>query len=108
MASEAWFRNIVLKGPLMFGAFRTDDAFLICMLSVLPWLPGETECNICFACADDGAMWQLMTLLRFSIDWAKKRKCTIWRLTSDTTYDLGPLALRLGAKEITPRYALNL
>ena len=29
MASEAWFRNIVLKGPMIFLPVRTDNAFLI-------------------------------------------------------------------------------
>jgi hypothetical protein len=104
----AWFRNIVLKSPLMFYAVRSQDAFVITMISVTPWLPGSIEANIIFICADDDAMWQALRLLRCSVDWARRRKCTLWRLSSDTAYELGPLAKRLGATELSPRYALRL
>lgn len=108
MATEGWFRNIVLKTPIMFYPVRLSDSFLIAMLSCLPWLPSEFDCNIICVCADDGAMWQTAKLLRSSIEWARKRKCKHWMLASDTAFDLAPMAKRLGATELWPRYMINL
>jgi hypothetical protein len=78
------------------------------MLSGIPWLAGELEANVVFICADDGCMWQALRLLRCSIDWARRRRCTTWRLASETDYDLGPLARRLGVTEQSPRFILQL
>ena len=105
--TENWFRNIVLKSPMTFYATRMSDAFQISMLSVMPWLPAEPECIELFVCADDGKMWQALKLLRDSIDWARKRRCAMWRLSSDTDSDLVGLAKRLGATEISPRYTIR-
>jgi hypothetical protein len=103
-----WFRNICLKGPLLFQPIRTDNAFCITMLSVLPWLPAEWEANVVFICADVGAGWDAIHLLRASIEWGRKRKAHRWRLMSETDFDLAPLAKRLGATELSPRYSLRL
>lgn len=103
-STQAWFANIVLKSPLMFYAIRTADAFVITMLSIVPWLPNEIDANVIFVCADDDAMWQAFRLLRCSIEWAKRRRATLWRLSSDTDVDLRAIAKRLGATEIAPRY----
>lgn len=108
MATEAWFRNIVLRAPLVFLAVRLDGAFLIAALNMIPWAPGELEGNVVLVVADEGCMWQALELLRFSIAWAKMRRATEWRLTSETEVELGPLAKRLGAKELSPRYCLRL
>ena len=105
--TENWFRNIVLKSPMTFYATRMSDAFQISMLSVMPWLPAEPECIELFVCADDGKMWQALKLLRDSIDWARKRRCAMWRLSSDTDSDLVGLAKRLGVTEISPRYTIR-
>lgn len=108
MATEAWFRSIVMKAPLVFLPVRLDDAFLIAALNIIPWVPGELEANVVMVAADEGCMYQALELLRFSIEWAKKRRATEWRLTSETEVELGPLAKRLGAKELSPRYCLRL
>jgi hypothetical protein len=108
LATEQWVRNLVLKGPMIFLPIRTDDAFLIAMLSTTPWMPSVPECNVGMVCADDGAVWQAVTLLRASIEWARRRKCSIWRLSSDTDYDLTPIALKLGARELSVRHVLRL
>ena len=105
---EGWYRNIVLKSPLMFHAARTQNAFAISMISCLPWTPSEFECNIVFICADDGAMWEAMKLLRDSIEWARIRKCVRWKLSSDTETDVYAMAKRLGATQISPRFSLEL
>jgi len=105
---EGWFRNIVLKGPLMFRPARTANAFAISMISTLPWRPAEFECSIVFVCADDGHMWEAFKLMRDSIAWARKRRCVRWRLTSETDVDLHQMAIRLGAKQISPRFTLEL
>lgn len=108
IATEGWFRNLVLKGPLMFLPIRTDDAFLIAMLSTTPWRPSTPECNVAMIAADDGCAWQAVTLLRISIGWAKSRKCFLWRLSSETDFDLKPIARKLGATEPDHRWVLKL
>lgn len=105
---EMWVRNIVLKGPMMFLPIRTDNAFMIAMLSTTPWVPQTPECNVALVCADDGCMWEAVMLLRASIEWAKRRKCSLWRLSSETDFDLEPIALKLGARERSVRYVLRL
>ena len=104
--TETWFRNIVLKSPLTFYATRTENAFQISMLSVMPWTPAEPECIVVFACADSGKGWQIIRLLRDSIAWARRRRCTIWRLSSDTDAEMVAIGKRLGAIEISPRYCI--
>jgi|HubBroStandDraft_6_1064221.scaffolds.fasta_scaffold00529_23 hypothetical protein len=108
MATEGWFRNIVLRAPLVFLPVRLDGAFLIAALNIIPWAPGELEANVVLVVADEGRMWQALELLRFSIDWAKMRRATEWRLTSETEVEFGPFARRLGANELSPRYCLRL
>ena len=106
--TEAWFRNTVLKSPLMFYATRLRSSFCVSMLACVPWLPNDFECHVVLACADDGAMWEVMKLLRDSIRWARFRKCKIWRLSSDTENDFAAIARRLGVTEISPRFSMEL
>jgi hypothetical protein len=108
MATEGWFRNIVLRAPLVFLPVRLDGAFLIAALNIIPWAPGELEANVVLVVAEEGGMWQAIELLRFSIDWAKMRRATEWRLTSETEVEFGAIAKRLGALEVSPRYCLRL
>jgi hypothetical protein len=77
------------------------------MLSVMPWLPADAECNVIFVCADDGAMWEALRLLRDSLAWARNRKCALWRLSSDTEFEFPGVAKRLGCTEISPRYLIR-
>jgi hypothetical protein len=91
----------------MFYAARTQDAFCITLLSITPWLPTEIDANVIFLCADDDCMWQGLRLLRCSIEWAKRRNATLWRMSSDTDYDLRMLAKRVGATEVAPRFVLR-
>lgn len=108
VSSEAWFRNRVLKEPLLFWAQRTDNAFAIAFISTTPWIPKEFECSVIMLVADDGHYWEAIRLLRGSIDYARSRKCTYWRLTSDTDTDLAMFARRVGATEISPRFTIRL
>jgi hypothetical protein len=108
IGTEQWFRNIVLKSPMLFFPYRSENAFIIGMISCLPWLPAEFECNVIAACADDGAMWQVFPLLRASVDWARKRKCNTWRIVSETEFDFCQIAKRIGATEVSPRYVMRL
>lgn len=107
-AGEMWVRGVVLRSPLMFWPMRTDNAFLIAMLSIEPWLPTETRCHVAMICADHDCMWEAVGLLRASIEWARRRRCAEWRIESATDFDLAPIALKLGAKEISPRHVLRL
>ena len=108
MATEMWVRGIVLKSPMMFWPCRTDNAFCIAMISTTPWNPSTPEANVVLVCAEEGHMWEAVMLLRASIEWAKRRKCSLWRLSSETDFDLAPIALKLGAKEPNVRWVLRL
>ena len=107
ISTEQWFRNVVMKQPLLFYPARTENAYCISMLGLLPWLPTEVECNVVFICTEPGFMWEGIHCLRASIDWAKSRRCKLWRISSDTDYDLRAIALRLGATEVSPRFELR-
>lgn len=108
LTTEGWFRNICLKNPTIFYPIRLANSFLIGMLSFLPWLPSQCDFNVICVCADDGAMWETLKLLRASVDWARQRGCKHWLLASDTVYDLAPMAKRLNANEISPRFSITL
>ena len=108
ISSEGWFRHIVLKSPLVFYPARAPNAFTVSMLSHEPWHPADFVTNVIFTCAEEGHMWEVVHLLRDSIEVAKKRRCTSWRIWSDTDYDIGHLARRVGAKQVMPRYELRL
>ena len=107
-AAGLWFVNFVTKNPLLFYPVRTENAFLIASLNVPPWQPGECECNVLQSCAEEGAMWELLKLFRASVSWAKRHRATLWRVTSDTEFDLGALCRRVGAKEQTARYWMRI
>jgi hypothetical protein len=107
-STEGWYRNIVLQSPLLFYPARTDHAFCISMLSLVPWFPNDLECNTIMICAEDGWMWHAIHLLRNSIDWARSRKCTVWRVSSETDYNFEPLARRLGCTSKSPRFSMRL
>jgi hypothetical protein len=106
--TEAWFSTAVLQNPLAYYAVRTDDAFLIALLRPLPWLPNDFEAHIIVVCADIGKIWQVMPLLRASIDWARHRKAVAWHFQSDTMFDVAPLVRRLGAASLEPRFIIRL
>lgn len=108
LTTERWFRAAVCRDAMNMLAVRTDGAILVAMNTVLPWIPSEPEVNIVCICADDNAGWQVIILLRKSIEWARLRNAAKWRLTSDTSYDVWPLALRVGATSIRPRYEIDL
>lgn len=108
LGAEMWFRNIVLKQPMVFLPVRSDAAFAIAMVNVVPWLPARWETNIVMFCADDGKIWEGLALLRATIEWARQRKCVEWRISSETAAELAPLAKRLGAEELSPRYRMRL
>jgi hypothetical protein len=99
--SERWIREVVLRTPLLYSAWRTDDAFLIALLSLNPWLPNDIECHVVVTCADFGHVWQTVPLLKHSIKWAKERKAVSWTFYSDTEHDIAPLMKRIGARMMT-------
>lgn len=107
-AGEMWFRHVCLKQPTVFLPLRTDGAFLVVLISTLPWLPSEWEANMVHLCAEDGCMWEAVRLVREGIAWAKQRRCTEFRMSSETSYDLGPIAKRAGMTELRPKYCVRL
>lgn len=107
-AAEMWMRNIVLKQPMVFYPIRTDNAFMVTLVALLPWLPGEPEANVVLLCAEDGHIWDSVRLTRASLEWAVRRNCWRWGFNSDTVFDIGPIAARMGLVSRCPRYVMNL
>ena len=107
-AAEMWLRNIVLRQPMVFYPIRNDHAFMVTLISLLPWLPGEPEANVVLLCAEEDHVWDSVRLARASFVWACRRNCWRWGFTSDTGFDLGPIAHRLGIVERQPRYVVPL
>ena len=107
VAAEMWMRNVVLKQPVVFFPVRTDHAFCVALISVIPWMPAEPEANLVMLCAEQGFMWDAIALLREAAAWASRRRCTELRITSETAFDLAPIAQRLGAIELPSRFALR-
>lgn len=105
---EAWFLRYVFNNPEHFFAVRTDNAFIVAKRERQPWFPDEPEVSVQLACADNGCMWELFRLMRSSIEWAKFYDCKTWRCCSNTEYDFAPIAKRLGAEEIQPRFVMRL
>lgn len=106
--TEAWYKNIVLSNPLQFIAIRTDRAFSVAHLEAMPWTAFELECCVMFTCAEEGAMWEAVKCLRMTLFWARQRKCKRWHLWSETTFELGPMAKRLGINRTATRYIKDL
>jgi hypothetical protein len=107
-AGEMWMRNIVLKQPMVFYPTRTARAFMVTLVSLLPWLPGEPEATVIMLCAEEGAIWDAVRLTKASYEWAIRRHCWRWGFNSDTDFDIGPLAHRLGLVTRCPRYVAYL
>jgi hypothetical protein len=108
IGAEGWFRNTVLKSSILFYPARTENAFCITMLACEPWVPSEYTANAIFTCAEEGAGYDAIRLLRDSIAWGRMRRCVAWRIWSDTDYDVAVLARRVGATEVLPRHSLRL
>ena len=111
--ADAWLLNVVLPNPIQFYATRTANAFQVTNLTTTPWTPQKFKADIVFICADrtspEGkSVWETLSLLRDSIQWARDRRASAWQFETETEHDLKPLMQKLGAKEITPRYRLTL
>ena len=108
LSAEGWVRNIVLKQPMVFLPIRSADAFLIAIVSCIPWSPAKLECNVALVYAEEGHMWEAVALIRESIAWGRRRGCHEWHVSSESVFDLGPIAKRVGADECPPRYRVRL
>lgn len=107
--TEAWLREVVLRGPMIFHAVRTQDALCISLMTSYPWLPNERLVNVVSIVAEHGAIWQALAVLRASIAWARSRKAASWRCQSDVDVtDLEPLMKRLGIPPASPRFKIAL
>ena len=96
----------VIRSPQAL-VLRDDDACCITVITTSPWhTPTESEAHVVFAFADKGKHWQLVRLLRQSVQWARMRGCKLWRCHSDTEYDVGVLAKRIGAKQAPQRWLI--
>jgi hypothetical protein len=106
-ATALWIRNVVLRNPLVFCAIRNDHSYVIAHLAVIPWFPRSIECNTCIVCADIGHMWRVIPVLRSAVEWARRHRASAFRITSQTEFDLGPIAKRLNMTKSFPLYSLE-
>jgi hypothetical protein len=86
---------------------RTGRAFMIAGLIMPIWRTENPECNIIALCAEEGAHWEAVKLLRRSVDWARERQCRKWWFGSETKHDISALAKRVGGTECRPRYEIE-
>lgn len=107
IGTEAWLRQRVLPNPASHLAIRSDHAAVVVTITYQPWTPNKFEAIVSTTMAEPGAVWELMPLLRASIEWAKRRRCVSWRIASETEYELGPLARRVGATDGKPYYMIE-
>jgi hypothetical protein len=109
LTTYAWMTEFVLKDPKMFLPIRTDNALLIAIIHVVPWLLGS-EVQLVALIADEGAVWECPALLRASIEWANLRNAKRWRFSARTENDaiIGPLMRRIGAHEDSPHLLCSL
>jgi hypothetical protein len=101
-AASQFYIN-VLKSQATFKV-RTDHAFLIAMITTIPWKPTEKECNILILCAEEGYHWEAVHLMRRSISWSEENGCARWWFASDTEHKVDALCRRVGAMTAHPRY----
>jgi hypothetical protein len=109
--TSAWFKNLVLSNPLQFLAIRSDHAFVVAHLEAMPWTAFELEVSVMFTCCEEGVrsgVWEALNLLKQSMEWGRQRKAVRWHLWSDTSFDLGPFAQRLGCEQASSRYIKTL
>ena len=106
--AERWIRSIVLTNILTYQAIRTDRAYCISMVNILPWTPGDPEVNVVVLCAEPEAGMDAIRLCRASIEWSHKRNAKRWYIQSETDYDLKPIAFRVGARSVRERYYFDL
>jgi len=85
-----------------------SKAFTICMLVMEAWIPGQVFCNNVMLNSEAGGVWQEIHLLRAALVWAKKRRCTEYRIWSDTPIDLQAAARRVGGVPTAVRYTVKL
>jgi len=106
---QAWYRNIVLSNPLQYRAIRSPHAFVIAHLEALPWTATELEVAVLATCSELGCpIWEVLGLLNETQEWGRQRNAVRWHLWSDTSFDLGPLAKRLGCQRASSRYIRDL
>lgn len=108
IGTEAWLRQRVLPNPASHLAIRSRNAAVVVTITYQPWTPSKFEAVVTTTMCEEGAVWEVVPLLRYSVEWAKRHRCRNWRLASETQYELGPLARRVGAKQGDPYYLLEL
>lgn len=107
IGTEWWLRNRILANATHCLAIRTDHAACVTVCSATGWLPSDWDALVTTLMADEGAVWETLPLLRTSRDWAHRKKCVTWKVATETKYDLGALARRVGAVQGPPYYVID-
>lgn len=107
LSAEGWLLTQVFPNFGIYLPVRTHNAFLIAQVSAPAWNLAHLECFVILLVTDDDSVWEGVTLLRASVDWARARGAKKWGYWWDHG-DAGILARRVGAKLDTPRYRIDL
>jgi len=88
-------------------AWRNDHAFLVGNQQARTWAPKRRSLHILAICVEEGHHWAAAELLRESVEWARARGCKKWWIATETEFEVGALAKRIGAHPETV-YAIDL
>lgn len=98
IGTELWLRNIIAS-PATCLALRSDNAAIVVTVTSNRWTPNKFEALAQTVMAEEGCMWELFPLLRAAQDWAARKRCGKFKMATETAYDLGPIAKRIGLHE---------
>jgi hypothetical protein len=87
---------------------RDDHGFLIAHVIWPMWNPKQRECYVVMVCAEIGHHWEAVRLLRHSLAWAHEVRCSRWWFWSETDHRIDQLAKRVGARNGSMRYLIEL
>ena len=107
IGTETWLRQRVLLNPASHLAIRSANAAVVVGINYQPWTPWKFEAVVNTTMCEEGCVWEVIPLLRLADKWAQRKRCKSLRLASETKYELGALARRIGMKQGEPYYILE-
>lgn len=98
-ASKAWLEKVItLPNALVL---RRERSGLVASLTTNFWQPSVLRCAVVFLAGDDPSPWELMSLVRASIEWGKQSGAKTWRLLNERNgVDISAIAARVGARPL--------
>lgn len=106
-ATESWLANALVNPS--FCVLLDDHGFAIGVGGTTIFNKHYTVANIHTLVTEKGNhIWEAIRMARHIKLWAEQHGAEELYLADSTDIDLGPIAKRIGATEITPRYVVKL